>query len=205
MTGLLLPPPRLTWQAPPPAEIRAELTRRAAGIVPRPAHYIEDFEPPDGECRDFCEPCARAAAGRLRVRREPNADSDFIRCCETCGALLDYRVMPEDVEEEIERWEEKPPRAASDWAELLQAMAEVEPADVWEPGDPPVEPSPLWARVAALLTPRTPCTVPREPRPCEVQPATAADMRRGRKLVAALFGMAAAVGVDIAPPPRRGR
>lgn len=150
-----------------PAEIRAELTRRAAGIVPQPAHYIEDFEPPDGECRDFCEPCARAVAGRLRVRREPNADSDFIRCCETCGALLDYRVMPEDVEEEIERWEEKPPRAASDWAELLQAMAEVEPADFREPGDPPVEPSLLWARVAALLTPRTPCAVPRELRPCE--------------------------------------
>lgn len=187
-----------------PAEIRAELTRRAAGIKPLPAHYVEDFEPPDGECRDFCEPCARAAAGRLRVRRETNADSDFIRCCEACGALLDYRVMPEDVGEEVERWEETPPRTASDWAELLQAMAEVEPADFREPGDP-VEPDPLWARVAALLTPRTPCTVPRELRPCEVRTATAADVRRGRILVAALLAMAAASGVDIGPPPRRGR
>ncbi len=53
--------------------------------------------------------------------------------------------------------------------------------------------------------PRTPCPVPREVRPCEVRPATAADVRRGQKLAAALFGMAAASGVDLEPPPRRGR
>ena len=70
---------------------------------------------------------------------------------------------------------------------------------------PPVEPSPLWARVAALLTPRTPCQVPRALRPCEVRPATAADVRRGQVLAAGLLAMAAASGVDLEPPPRRGR
>ena len=53
--------------------------------------------------------------------------------------------------------------------------------------------------------PRTACPVPRELRPCEVRPATAAGVRRGQKLAAALFGMAAASGVELEPPPRRGR
>jgi hypothetical protein len=157
-----------------PAEIRVELARRAGGIVPLPAHYLEDPDPEVviGDVRDFCRPCAFAAAGNLDVRREQNSDSDVLRSCDACGALLDYRVGPEDAAEEIEGWEESPPRTARDWAELLHAMAEVPPEDFREPGDPPVDPSPLWARVEALLT-RSLCMVPRDLRTCEV-PATCA-------------------------------
>lgn len=131
--------------------IRTELSRRASGVIALRAHFIEDFEPPDGETNDFCEPCAQERAGALEVRREPNSDSDSLRWCEGCGALLDYRIGPEGAEDEVRHFEEKPPTEPAHWAELLHAMAEVPPEDWRVPTDQPVAPSPLWARVEALL------------------------------------------------------
>jgi len=132
--------------------IRAELRRLAGDAVALRAHFIEDFEPPDGEARDFCEACAQERAGELEVRREYNSDSDILRWCEGCGTLLDFRIGPEDAEEEVGHFEATPPTEPAHWAELLRATAEVPPEDWREPTDPRVEPSPLWARVEALLT-----------------------------------------------------
>ena len=131
--------------------VSAELSRRAAGVVPQPAHHVDGFDPPDGESKDFCEPCAEAVAGDLEVRREFNSDSDTLRWCETCGTLLGYRIGPKQAEQEIVHFATRLPTTPGHWAELLHAMAEVPPEDFREQGDPPEEPSPLWARVSALL------------------------------------------------------
>lgn len=132
-------------------EIRARLARLAGGVAPKAAHYIEDFDPPDGEATDFCEPCAEERAGHRRVCRESNHDSDMLRWCADCGALLDFRIGPEEAAVEVARFEAEPPTEPRHWAELLHAMAEVPPEDWRGPGDPQVPPIPLWARVQALL------------------------------------------------------
>jgi hypothetical protein len=234
VTGPVLPAAGFVpSRTPCPDAIRAELARRAAGVAPQPPHYIEDFEPPYGEAKDFCEPCAVNAASDLEVLQEFNSDSDVLRWCEGCGALLSFRIGPEEAEEWIEGFEVQPPSTSAQWAELLQAVAEVPPEDFRELDDPPVEPSLLWARVEAILR-RSACPVPPELRPCEVAAAREAERQRRLRLaeelhaqeaareeaarsararpsprvamlVASLLGMAVAAGVDIEPPPRRGR
>lgn len=134
-----------------PEQIRAELSRRAAGIVPRVAFWIEGLDPPDGEALDFCETCADERGGGEEVRRDFYTDSDILRWCDGCSALLEYRIGQEEAEEAVAHFEAEPPTEPKHWAELLLAMAEVPPEDWRTPSDPPVEPSPLWMRVQALL------------------------------------------------------
>lgn len=149
--------PGAPWQPGDAEAIRAELQRRAGEIKPVAAWYIEGLDHPEhpslGEQSSFCEACARRLATKGdSVRRELCSDSDTLRWCEVCGALLDFRLVSEDeVEAELRCWEETPPSEPLHWAELLQAMAEVAPQDWREPSDPPVEPSPLWSRVEAIL------------------------------------------------------
>ncbi|HZL94053.1 MAG TPA: hypothetical protein VFB99_10430, partial [Vicinamibacterales bacterium] len=102
----------------------------------------------DGEALDYCWPCAQDVAGDLEVRADLNVDSDALRWCDGCGALLAYRIGPEEAEAEVGHFERTPPSKPTDWAELLHAMAEVPPED-WR--DPPVGESQLWDRVRALL------------------------------------------------------
>jgi hypothetical protein len=170
------PVPPVSPRGPDPVALRAELKRRAAGIEPKWTYWIEGFEPPYGEGKNFCEPCAIAAAGDLDVSRELNPDAHTLRFCEGCAAMLDGRIGPEEAQGEVEHFETRPPTTREHWAELLQALAEVPPEDFRRPTDPPVEPSLLWARVAAILA-RSTCQVPREIRPCDHPPPPAEPPR----------------------------
>lgn len=136
-----------------PAEIRAELQQRAGDIGPMIAFAIigimhNDYE----EADSFCLLCAEKLAERGGEIVRYDVEGDYLRWCRECSALLDWCIVGiEGVVEEIGRYEETPPSEPAHWAALLQAMAEIPPEDWRSPSDPPVEPSPLWARVEAIL------------------------------------------------------
>lgn len=136
-----------------PAEIRAELQRRAGDIRPVTGYWIDGIVHDDFEEADsFCETCAEKLAEKGgQVVRDGDA-GDGLRWCSECDTLLDRRIVGAvDVEVEIAHHEETPPTKPKHWAELLLAMAEIPPEDWREAKDGPVEPSPLWERVEKIL------------------------------------------------------
>lgn len=136
-----------------PAEIRAELQRRAGNIRPVTAYAVDGIVHNVHEDADsFCEPCAEKLAKKGGVVRLDDDEGDSLRWCAECEALLDRRIVyVEDVETEIAHHEEIPPTEPEHWAELLLAMAAIPPEDWRTVEGEPVEPSPLWARVERIL------------------------------------------------------
>jgi hypothetical protein len=136
-----------------PAEIRAELQRRAGNIQPVIAYAIDGIvHDHHKEADSFCLDCAEKIAEAGGTIVEDDDEGDGLRWCRECDALLDWRIIgTEGVIEEIDHYEEKPPSEPAHWADLLLAMAEIPPEDWRGPEDEEVESSPLWARVEAIL------------------------------------------------------
>lgn len=136
-----------------PAEIRAELQRRAGDTRPVTAYAIDGIVHDAHEDADsFCEPCAETLAEKGGEVVLDDSEGDDLRWCSECGALLDWRIVgTEGVINEIAHHEETPPTKPEHWAELSLAMAEIPPEDWRTAEDGPVDPSPLWTRVERIL------------------------------------------------------
>jgi len=109
--------------------VRAILAPYAAKADVRPHHWIHGH--PEGEAESYCDQCIDAGVAEA-IKEYPKEHAEFeifadggydsmesegVRCCETCGALVEYTLLEYGVEYELGRFEDysfdyKDPREA---------------------------------------------------------------------------------------------